>query len=132
MKADDGADEKLTAFEQRTRELLRDSAEGLDAGTRSRLTQARAAAMEQAHGHRTSSVWKIWVPAGSLAGAATLAIVLWSGRTDVQQPSAIVAGPPPLEDLEILVASESFDLLEELEFYVWVEEMPVADGTDIG
>lgn len=133
MKPEDGdSDEKLTAFERRARELLRASADGLDAGTRSRLTQARFAAMEEARRGGTSTVWKLWLPAGSLAGAAALAAVLWSGRPDVQWSPAVAAGQAPLEDLEILVAGESFELLEELEFYVWVEDVPVPDGTDIG
>ena len=40
------------AFEARSRALFHDSVDGLDMRIRSRLTQARSAALEAAHGRR--------------------------------------------------------------------------------
>lgn len=131
-----GADNE---FEKRSRELLEASADGLDARIRSRLTQARFAAVEEARKSRSAFAWRTWVPAGGLAAAGLLAIVLWSARppeepTSAPQSAAAVPGPhSPIEDLEFLATADGFEWLEEdLDFYVWVESEPDAAGADVG
>lgn len=125
-------------FERRTREQLQAGADGLDAHIRSRLTQARFAAVEEARKSRFSLAWRTWVPAGSLAAVAVLAIVLWSGRP-ADEPATLIAAVPasagvqsPIDDLELLAATESFELLEDLEFYAWVDGEPDAGVADVG
>lgn len=125
-------------FERRSREALQTGVEGLDARIRSRLTQARFAAVEEARKSRAGFAWRTWVPAGALAAAALLAIVLWNARPAEDSPtaplsaSARLSEPSPMDDLEILAAADGLELLEEdLEFYVWVESEPEA-GADVG
>jgi hypothetical protein len=119
-------DDERAEFERRARELLDESTERLDARVRSRLTQARAAAIEVARGSRGGFSWRLWIPAGALAGAAALAVLLWSGTPQSPAtPTLAIRGS--LEDIDILVTDESFELLEELEFYQWVA---VDDGHD--
>jgi len=123
-------DEKLRELEARTRRLLLESAEDLNAETRSRLTRARFAAVEAASGAATSERWRTWVPVGSVAGAAALALLLWSQRPEA--PPKMTDVQPAVDDLDILVADESFDLLEDLEFYDSIDPAQGADDADIG
>jgi hypothetical protein len=125
MKTDD------KEFEQRSRDVLQSGVEGLDGRIRSRLTQARFAAVEEARKARAGFAWRNWVPAGGLAAAALLAVVLWDARPTEESasaptsPSIVPSVASPMDDLELLAAADGFELLEEdLEFYVWVESEP--------
>src|SRR3984957_11450595 len=68
------------SFEERSRALFQDSVEGLDYALRSRLTQARNAAIEAAAAKRRPWFTRLGVlaPAGVTA-AAVLGTVLWLG-----------------------------------------------------
>ena len=79
-------DHEPGSLEHRAQELLRASADALDGNVRSRLTQARSAAIEEARQARTSFAWRRLVPAGALAGAAVLALVLWNGASRAPDP----------------------------------------------
>lgn len=106
-------------FEERARALFEDSVERLDAGTRSKLTQARNRALDEVKKGAVRRRW-IWAPAGGFALAAVVAvgIVLSSGRT-APQPA-----PVALDDLEIVADSEDLALLQDqdVEFYAWLDE----------
>ena len=67
-----------TDFEKRTQEVLEESAARLDGHTRSRLTQARHAALAQLE-QPARHWWRSYVPAGAAAAVAVLAVVMWSG-----------------------------------------------------
>jgi hypothetical protein len=125
-------DEKLRELEARVRRLLLESTENLSAETRSRLTRARFTALEAAGEAATSVRWRAWVPVGSVAGAAALAVLLWSQQQPAPPVVADTSAQPAVDDLDILVADESFDLLEDLEFYDSLEPAQGADGADIG
>ena len=102
-------------LEHKARALFEDSVERLDARTRSKLTQARNRALDEVRkGARRR--W-IWAPAGGFALAAVVAVgvVLWPGRTQVPSPAA-------LEDLEIVADSDNLELLQDVEFYAWLDE----------
>ena len=102
-----------TDFEKRSQEVLEESAGRLDGRTRSRLTQARHAALAQLE-NPARNWWRSYVPAGAAAAVAMLAVVIWSGPT---QPVA-----SPVEDMEILADAEAPDFVEDgedLEFYEW-------------
>jgi hypothetical protein len=106
-------------FETRTREVLEESAGRLDGRTRSRLTQARHAALEQL-AHPARNWWRSYVPAGAAAAVAVLAVVIWSGPAE-NLPLVAQAGSP-VDDIELLVDAEAPDFLdggEDLEFYEW-------------
>jgi len=126
-----------TALETRARELLRESADRLDGNTRSRLARARAEAVEAARGENRAGSG-FWLPAGALAAAAAVAFLVWSARERSSEPQLTDnrAGIPsavdgsaqsPLDDLEILATNESFELLEELEFYAAIDLEAAAD-----
>jgi len=114
-------------FERRTKRVFDDSVAALDAATRSRLTQARYRALEEAQAVRHRGWQWLLIPAGTIA---TTALVVWF--TVWQVPPAIdTVASAPLGDLEILLGEEDLEMLdEELEFYGWLEEQPEFAGVD--
>jgi hypothetical protein len=109
----------MNEFEKRTQEVLEESAGRLDGRTRSRLTQARHAALAQLE-RPVRSVWRSYVPAGSVAAVAVLGVVLWSGRG--VEDRRVVASASPVEDIELLADADASDFVddgEDLEFYEW-------------
>ena len=118
---EDTAHGAATAFERRSRELLRASAERLDGHARSRLTQARHAALDAlaaGAGSRPFRVPGLWLPAGALAAAAVLAVAVWIGQPGPERAALADAGA--VEDAEILTSGDGPELYaEEAEFYEW-------------
>jgi hypothetical protein len=117
------------SFEERSRTLFQDSVEGLDFALRSRLTQARNAALEAAATRRSSWYSRIAVlaPAGVTA-AAVLGAFLWLGSPLGQQAVTVVDGQSKFEDLEIVASSDedsgdAMDMLQDdIEFYDWADK----------
>ena len=114
-------EQKLEEFARRTRELLQESVANLDGATRSRLTQARYAALrEAAAGYARSPLWQRWLPAGAIA-TAVLAVLIVAGqqRTPPLQASAGVPG----DDIELLADADGLALAQEADddydFYEW-------------
>ena len=106
-----------TEFEKRTREVLEESTSRLDGRTLSRLTQARHAALDQLQ-RPVRQRWWSFAPAGAAAAVAVIAIVMWSGRTEVEKESVV-------EDLELLADADAAEFVadeEDLEFYEWAAD----------
>jgi hypothetical protein len=103
------------AFANKTKALFDDSVEGLDAATRSRLNRGRQAALAELGPAR--SAWAQWAPAAGVAAAAVVALVLWTGN----RPPNEIAPAASATDFEILLNEDSLEMLEELEFYSWIE-----------
>lgn len=126
------SDEKdMSAFERETKRVFDESVAGLDAATRSRLTQARYRALEELKPQRSRRLWFTLVPAGTLAATALLAWVIVQPRVVVDEGLRVAS----VDDLEILLAEEDLEMLDEdLEFYGWLEEQPefASAGDGIG
>jgi hypothetical protein len=107
-----------TDFEKRTQEILEESVGRLDGRTRSRLTQARHAALAQLE-QPTRHWWRSYVPAGAAAAVAVVAVVMWSGPGIDKQ---LGAGGNTVDDMELLADADAPDFVddgEDLEFYEW-------------
>lgn len=105
---------------QQARAVFDDSVESLDAATRSRLNRSRQAALEKAASQPPYLRPLPWL-ATSGAAAAVVAAILLTGPADAP-PSM-----PPMDaaaDVEILLDGDDFEMLEELEFYSWIELGP--------
>jgi negative regulator of sigma E activity len=103
-----------TDFEKRAQEVLEESTARLDGRTRSRLTQARHAALAQLE-QPARYWWRSYVPAGAAAAVAVLAVVMWTNPAE--RPAA-----SPVEDMELLADSDAPDFVDDgddLEFYEW-------------
>ena len=105
-------------FATKARELFEQSVDELDGETMSRLNRARQAAIAEL-GRKSYSPFRPgqWVPAAGVAAAAAIAVALWSGNDPVDP----VAVPETLADFELLLAEDSFEMLEDLEFYAWID-----------
>ncbi len=116
-------------FARTAQQLLRDSAEHLDGATLSRLNQARQQALAELSRNNRWSRSSRWIPAGAVAATAVLAAILWTGQIapptgESVEDQSFVAGEMPLTvatDLELLLAEESLEMIEDLEFFAWLD-----------
>ncbi len=115
-------------FKVRAKALFDDSVEALDAATLSRLNKGRQRALQETQVTGPAGQWARWVPAGGLAAAAVVAVVVWQGTpVDDAAPAAGSAA-----DFEILLSEDSLDMLEDLEFYSWIDTANLESGGDVG
>lgn len=120
------------AFEMRTRALFQDSVDNLDFAMRSRLTQARHAAIESMARRPWYLRWTVWTPAGGVTAAAVLGVALWLGSPLGQQVGILAEGQSNLEDLELVASSEgSGDTMEmlqdDIDFYDFADKAASPD-----
>ena len=109
----------MTDFEKRTQEVLEESVARLDGRTRSRLTQARHAALAGLD-KPARQWWRSYVPAGAAAAAAVLAVIIYTGQPGVG--TQLASDPPVSDDAELLADTDAPDFTEdgdEVEFYEW-------------
>ena len=112
-------------FEQHTRALLEESVSRIDGRIRSRLNQARHAAVEEAS--RRPSFWSripLMPAASAMAAAALIAFVLWPHSH--QGDSIVTENGHTAEDLELLADSDALDLVSDESdggaFYEWAAD----------
>lgn len=117
------------AFEMRSRALFQDSVDGLDMRIRSRLTQARSAALEAAQQRRAWwSGWKIWTPAAGVTAAAILGLGLWVGSPLTHQSGTMADVQTSFEDLDLVASSDegatdAMDMLQDdIDFYAFADK----------
>jgi hypothetical protein len=114
----------VSDFEDKARALFEDSVERLDAGTRSKLTQARNRALDEVSKGGVQRRW-LWAPAGGVALAVIVAVVLssngWRSGADT--------GALALEDIDIVADSENLEMLEDVEFYQWLGDTGADEHT---
>ncbi|HFQ91858.1 MAG TPA: DUF3619 family protein [Chromatiales bacterium] len=98
----------------RARALLDERLEALDGETAARLRAARRRALGELAPRR-----RAWMAAGGLAAATAsllLVVMLWSGG---ERP---VGSPDIFEDLELLSSTEDMEFIEDLDFYLWLDD----------
>ena len=112
----------------RARQLFDDSVQGLDGETLSRLNRARQQALDGADSPGGFQSLSPWVPAAGVAAAAVFAVMLWNGEAPVDEvtPSAMEA------DFEILMNADSLEMLEDLEFYSWLDLDSIDTDENVG
>lgn len=108
----------------KAKELFDESVQELDAATLSRLNQNRHQAMEQASAGSVVGHWNQWLPATGVAAATVFAVVLWTGNRPVDE----LTPPATASDLEIILEGDDFEMLENLEFYSWIDLEEVSDS----
>lgn len=113
-------------FEERSRELFDDSVERLDARTRSRLNQARQRALDEVKKGSTRRYW-LAAPLGGLAAAALIALILVRPGGEVVAPGS-EEGAMALDDFDIVADADSFELIQDVEFYSWLPDQADNSG----
>ncbi len=118
-------DEELA---RQAKELFDDSVERLDAATLSRLNRSRHEALAELERTRPVGQWARWMPATGVVAAAVVAVVVWQGVP--------TEGPLPatnsVTDFEILLGEDSLEMLEDLEFYSWIDPADLETNGNVG
>ena len=123
MEADD-------SFVEQAGRWLREGAKTLDASTRLRLSQARRKALLELHDRSRAQRWIAyqWRPALGATFIALLAAGVWVGvgmqTASENMPIQTVGAPvdlADLADLDMLLADENFEMIENLQFYLWMD-----------
>jgi hypothetical protein len=104
-----------SAFIESAKGCFDESVSGLDAETQSRLNRGRQVALAELG--RAKPVWVRWAPATGVAAAAVVAVVMWTGYPVPEEAVVPAVGA----DMEILLTEDSLEMLEDLEFYSWIE-----------
>jgi hypothetical protein len=115
--------ERQEELAKRAKDLFDESVDGLDAATLSRLNQGRQRALAELDGRVShQGLWLRWVPVTGIAAAALVTVMVMNGQAP---------GDPPVtaSDFEMLLEEESLEMLDDLEFYTWLELVDAeADG----
>lgn len=123
------SDPRDEEFERRAKALFDAGVNGIDARTRSRLTQARHAAVAERERHRGSWFSRYAVPASGFATAALVLMVAFNAGLFSRTPDkqgAVLA----MDDMAMLADGEDFDMLEDMDFYSWLEAEEGEPGSD--
>lgn len=128
--------EPVTEFERQTRMVLEESVLRVDGRVRSRLNQARQAAVEAAATSRRPFFGRFFtlVPtAGAAAAALLVAMVLWHREPQPELP-VVAEGAHPTEDLELLADGDALDLIQDGDgsgsFYEWAADQTEGNGSE--
>jgi len=108
-------------FAKEAKALFDESVDKQDAATLSSLNQARHRAIEELHGRRMR--WVTWAPAAGVTAAVIAAVMMAS-------PGQMDTLPANAADMEILLGEESIEMLEDLEFYTWIDMLE--EENDVG
>jgi hypothetical protein len=117
--------ETQMALEQRSRELFDERVAHLDAGTQSRLNQARQSALDIARGKSRPMNGSRWLlPVGSAAALALVAVT----TVQIMRPSSELPAiessssmASTMDDVEILTSTDELEMLQNMDFYAWLE-----------
>jgi hypothetical protein len=129
------ADEPLTPFEGNARTVLAESLLRIDGRTRSKLNQARHAALAEAARPRRGFLGHFtMMPAtGAVAAAVLVAVMVWH-----HQPAGDAGGAEgqrlAVEDMDLLADGEALDLVEQGDgsFYEWAAAQGDPSGQSDG
>ena len=116
------------AFVKKAKQQFDESVERLDGETQSRLNRARQAALAELDTGR--STWVQWAPPAGVAAATVLTVILWTSNPVTED----MVTPAVASDMEILLTGDSLEMLEDLEFYSWIDldeemdELPDAES----
>ena len=120
---DNEADERFIA---QAKAHFEDSVRSLDGATQSRLNQARQKALAEAATGAGLARWNQWAPVAGVAVAAVFAIVLWRGSPSLDERMPVTTAA----DFELLLNQDDFEMLEDFEFYSWIDIDDV--GSNVG
>jgi len=112
------------ALVNKAKKLFDESVDGLDGATQSRLNRGRQAALSEIAGGARR--FHQWAPAGGVAAAAIVLMVVWSGNQQLDIPEV----PEIATDMEILLNEDSLEMIEDLEFYSWID-LDAENGGDL-
>ena len=115
-------DDRLVKFEDQARAVLTESVTRIDSRVRSRLNQARQAALAEVVRPSRRPGFFLMPAAGAVAAAALVAMLLW--QHGPHTPSVLPVsegGQVQAEDLDLIADSDGLDMLQDSDgaFYEW-------------
>jgi hypothetical protein len=114
-------DDRLVQFEDQARAVLTESVTRIDSRVRSRLNQARQAAIAEVARPSRRPRFFLMPAAGAVAAAALVAMLLW--QHGPHTPSALPneGGQVQAEDLDLIADNDGLDMLQDSDgaFYEW-------------
>lgn len=119
------ADKPDVKVEEQARVLFHDSVERLDAATLSRLNQGRHRALAELEATGVHRHWMRWAPVTGAAAAAVIAVMVMNGPAPSDDAMTVT-------DFEMLLEEDSLEILDDLEFYSWLETVEIEAGGDVG
>ncbi|HEY2808632.1 MAG TPA: hypothetical protein VGI91_07535 [Steroidobacteraceae bacterium] len=127
------AEKPLTPFERNARAVLAESVQRIDARTRSRLNQARHAALAAAAPRRGFLASFTLMPAAGAAAAVLVAVMLWHHQS-AGEPNGPEGQHLAVEDMDLLADGEALDLVEQGDgsFYEWAVAQSDGNGQSDG
>ncbi len=127
--------ETITDLERHARVMLEESVLRIDGRVRSRLNQARQAAVAEASRQRPA-FWRSFtlMPAAGAVAAAVLVAMVLSHRQPQSELPLAEAQHATVEDLDLLADGEGLDLIEGWDgsFYEWAADQTEANGETDG
>lgn len=112
---------------RRAKDCFDESVERLDAPALSRLNRARHEALT-ARPHTPAHAWRRYLPVTGLIAALAMVALLVGGPE---------SGLPPLpetvnSDVDLLLVEYNLEMIEDLEFYYWMDELSAGKDHDAG
>ena len=132
MNNDRDIDSRKSDFEQRAGNLLRSTADALSSADRSRLNRARQEALAQLKPRTRRSKTSVLLPASGALVAVVIGVAVWFGALQTGSPDmpGTTEGYLPVTkssipaDIDVLITDDSLELLEDLDFYNWLQSVP--------
>lgn len=121
-------DNETDKLSERAKALFDDSVEQLDGATLSQLNQRRQAALAELSDASPARQWLRWAPVTGMAAAAVVAVVVLRSTGGVDEPVL----PGDITDFEILISEDSLEMIEELEFYSWLDTIEAESPDNVG
>jgi len=112
---------KSLPFEKKLKIALNKQAESLDNQTLHQLRNARELALSKQKKSCFSLKWL----GGAGAGLALASVLTFMIIPDLMHPNTL----SPLDDLEMLTAEADLDLVTKMDFYQWIDESSLSEGT---
>lgn len=125
MNRTDEASER-SALEARSKQAFDESVDRLDGRTRSALNQARHAALAEIERQQRSPLARAWGPLTGIAAAAFVLLALFAPLRSMLAPQDTAT---QFEDLDIVAESDNIEMLQDLEFYAWLDAAPPAEDS---
>lgn len=122
---DESNDQRLA---DTAKQLFDESVDSLNAATLSRLNKGRHEALAELQNATSVRQWVRWAPATGIAAAALVAVMLVRGPVEVTLPEV----PVTASDIEILLDDQALEMLEDLEFYSWIDTSDLTGSGDVG
>lgn len=102
-------------FRKETKRAFDESVDALDAATLSKLNRSRQRAIAELERPK----WRVstWAPATGVAAAVLIAVMIAQSPVTLEETEL----PAAVADMEILLGEDSIEMLEDLEFYSWLD-----------